>query len=234
MAGTTLALRVRPESVRRILLAAVAVVTTVGLLVEWMEYRAPWLDPGILVPTFSLSYEANVPTWFASSQLLLCSIVLACVARASQHRTRHWWGLCLGFLYISMDEAVGVHEAASSWFETDGLLYYGWVIPAAALVVVLAGIYARFTWELPPRVRSACIVAGSLYVGGALLMELPLGYWADTFGSENFGYAAIDLVEETMEMVGVSLFLTALVDYLSIQQIALRVGFGHAEPDRST
>ncbi len=45
-------------------------------------------------------------------------------------------------------------------------------------------------------------------------MELPLGYWTDVAGSHNFVYAMIDLVEESMELIGVSVFLYSLVEYL--------------------
>ena len=51
-------------------------------------------------------------------------------------------------------------------------------------------------------------------MGGALGIELPLGYWTDVAGDTNMVYALIDLVEESMELLGVSLFLCALVGYL--------------------
>ena len=45
-------------------------------------------------------------------------------------------------------------------------------------------------------------------------MELPLGYWTERHGNDNLVYALIDLVEESLELLGVSLFLVALVEYL--------------------
>lgn len=59
------------------------------------------------------------------------------------------------------------------------------------------------------------ITAGVTYVTGALLMELPLGWWTERAGNENLTYAAIDHVEELLEMWGASLFLAALVDELT-------------------
>ena len=52
-------------------------------------------------------------------------------------------------------------------------------------------------------------------VSGALLMELPLGYWTDLEGTDNLTYGMIDLVEESLEIVGVSLFLYTLLDHLA-------------------
>ncbi|MGB1274457.1 MAG: hypothetical protein ACPG77_01810 [Nannocystaceae bacterium] len=234
MAGKAIAVTLVPASLRRALLAIVAGLTTIGLIVEWFEYRVLYVDLGLLVPTFSLSYEGNVPTWYASSLLLACSYLLAVVARANPAQAKHWWGLCLGFAYISLDEAVGIHEAASGWFETEGWLYYGWVIPGAAVVVVLMGIYARFVCSLPRTIRNQVILAGGLYVGGALGMELPLGYWADGHGADNLGYALIDLVEESLELMGVSLFIAAQAEYLAMQQQQLQVVFTSASSRAET
>jgi hypothetical protein len=57
------------------------------------------------------------------------------------------------------------------------------------------------------------IVAAIFYVGGALLMELPLGYWKDYAGSANLTYRLIDWVEESMELTGTAIFLHALASY---------------------
>ncbi len=35
------------------------------------------------------------------------------------------------FLYISLDEFISIHEEMSNWFDYDGVLYCGWVIPAS-------------------------------------------------------------------------------------------------------
>jgi hypothetical protein len=40
---------------------------------------------------------------------------------------------------------------------------------------------------------------------------LPLGWWVERAGNDNLGYALIDWVEETMEMIGASLAVVALV-----------------------
>ena len=74
--------------------------------------------------------------------------------------------------------------------------------------------------------RKRFLVAATVYVGGALGMELPLGYWTDLHGDENFVYSMIDLVEESMEMIGASLFLYALADLLSGTSGELRLSLG--------
>jgi hypothetical protein len=53
-------------------------------------------------------------------------------------------------------------------------------------------------------------------------MELPLGYWTERSGTNNFVYGALDWVEESMEILGVTLFLLSLVDHLRARGVRLR------------
>jgi hypothetical protein len=169
------------------------------------------------VQMLSLSYEHNLPTWFSACILFSCGLALAAIAsRAQRQRERHrwhWWGLSAAFFYISLDETAEIHEHLGLW-ELHGVLYFSWVVPAAAAVVVLGALYLPFLLRLPPRRRWQFILAGALYVGGALVMELPLGWWYERAGDANLVYAAIDHLEETLEMIGASLFLSALVEEL--------------------
>jgi hypothetical protein len=119
------------------------------------------------------------------------------------------------FFYLSLDEAIEIHEHLGGFFGTGGVLYFDWVIPAGAAVLVLGAVYLPFLRRLPARTRARFLLAGALYVGGALLVELPLGWWTERAGDDNPVYAAIDLVEETLELAGASVFVLALRQHLS-------------------
>lgn len=202
-----------PLVLRRRLLVAVAVVAALGLAVEVLHTRSHSDLVELLVAKLSLSYEANVPTWLSSSLLLACAVAAGAVARAAPAWSRHWWGMCALAAWMSLDEAVELHEHLGGHFGTDGILYFDWVIPAAAIVVALVLVFWPFIRALAPATRKRLVVAGAIYVGGALVMELPLGWWTEQRGNDGLGYALIDWVEETMEMVGVVLALVALVTH---------------------
>jgi hypothetical protein len=210
---------------RRALFATTALIMAAGFAAEALReaYRLPKRYG--FVPMFSLSYEQNVPTWYSSALLFACSLLLAVIARGTQRAKAHdvgrWGLLAAAFLYISIDETASIHEGASRFFDFDGVLYFGWVIPAGAVVLALGLAYVKFLLRLPKRTRNQFIVAGAIYVTGALLFELPLGYWTDRHGSDNVGYAAIDWVEESLELLGVNLFLLSLLDYLGAQGIVV-------------
>ena len=59
-----------------------------------------------VVDAFMLRQEANIPTWFAASTLLVCSILLATIALAKKAQgdryTLHWSVLALIFLCLSL------------------------------------------------------------------------------------------------------------------------------------
>ena len=65
---------------------------------------------------------------------------------------------------------------------------------------------------LPDPTRLRLIIAGMVYVTGALGMELVGGWHWDTFGGgDTLGYGAITTVEELLEVTGLALLIYALV-----------------------
>lgn len=195
-----------------ILVAAGAAISVAGLAVELVHLRSHADTAEIALELFSLSYEGNVPTWYASSLLLVCALLLAAIATEARGYRRHWWGLAAGFLFMSIDEAVEIHEHAGGHLDLGGVLYFDWVVPAAAVVALVVIAYLGFVRALPPRRQRWFVAAGAIYVGGAVGLELPLGWWTERAGPESAGYALIDWCEETLELLGVSLFALALVE----------------------
>lgn len=219
---------------RPYLLAFMGLVIGAGLAVELLKPIYNLSTRRGVVPLFSLSYEQNVPTWYSASLLLGCSLLLA-IAAAGARKARlgfvsHWYGLAAAFLYISLDEFVQLHEGAGGGLKLGGVLHFSWVVPASVVVAGLGVLYLRFLAHLPRTTRVRFVVAGAIYVTGALGMELPLGYWTERAGSDNVIYAAIDFVEESLEMVGMNLFLLALIDHLGAQGVRVVFAAPAAEP----
>jgi hypothetical protein len=195
--------------VARWLLLAIAVVSGAGLAVELAHDHAPEQ----LLLHLSLSYEGNVPTWLSSSLLLGCAIVAGLIASEATAWRRHWWGMMIAFGWVSLDEAAEIHEHLGGLIGTHGIFYFDWVIPAFAVVAVLAALYWPMLRALPRVTRNRMLLAAVIYVGGAAGMELPLGWWTERHGNEGLGYALIDWVEETLEMIGAAVALLALLAY---------------------
>lgn len=202
---------IEPRALRRSLFAGVAAISALGLAAElWNASSAHPLREE-LVPRLSLSYEHNVPTWLASSLLLVCALAAGAIAREAASWRRHWWGITVLLGYASLDEAMGLHEHLGGHIGTGGVLFFDWVIPAVGILVVLGLVYLPFVLALAASTRWRLIVAAVIFFGGAVGMELPLGWWTERAGPDSLGYGLIDWVEETLELVGASLAVVALV-----------------------
>lgn len=201
--------QLRTTTARRVLVVTSAAVSIAGLVVELLRHLAGVHHP--VIALWSQSYEGNMPSWYASELPFVCAALLAWIA-AGEVRDRFYWHLlAFGFVAISIDEAVGFHETLSGLFDTTGVLYFGWVIPAGALVAALGIAFLGFLRRLSPETARRFILAGALYVTGAVLFELPLGWWTERYGDDSFGYALIDWCEEALEFAGLTLFAAALL-----------------------
>lgn len=173
------------------------------------------------VPLFDLNGERNVPAWFSSSMLLLCSVLLAAVAssegRGGGRDVLRWRVLSVVFLFMSVDEAVQLHEQTidplRSVFGTGGIFHYAWSIAGLAFVLVFAMAYLPFVARLDAGTGRLFVASGALFVGGALGMELVQG-WHDGLYGVDGTTALITTVEEVLEMSGIVVFVYALLTRL--------------------
>ena len=215
------------STLRLALTSLVVTISGLGLLAEigFDIMTARDRDPFGLVGFASLSYEANLPTWIASGLLLWCAALLFLIGHLNRQGQRsywmHWYALSAIFAYISLDETARLHERWGYINDGAGVLYFSWVIPAMVVTAVLGLLFLPFLTGLRSKTRKHVIVAAVFYVGGALFMEFPLGYWADYAGHHNLVYGLIDWVEETMELIGTALFLYALVVHLLERPLAI-------------
>lgn len=202
-----------------------ALVSLAGLGAELAHAAFGWQTERGFVPTFSLSYEANVPTFWSAALLAACSVALAVAASAARAaRAKHvwrWWLLAAGFLFMALDESIEIHEHMA-WLATSGVLTFSWIVPGAAIVLAIGVSYIGFLRDLEPRTRWLFIAAGALYVGGAVGFELPLGWWVSKHGQDGLGYGLIDWGEETLEIAGASLFMHALLRHLARSGVSVR------------
>ncbi|WP_449417331.1 hypothetical protein [Phormidium nigroviride] len=202
-----------------------------GLVVQVLRYgfnyRERWMD------LFNLDRELNYPSWYQSFTLLFCGILLGVIASAKKKQgdrySPHWKALSIMFVLFALDESLSFHELLiipdlRKALHLGGLFYFVWVIPGTIFVLVTAFNYFKFLLHLPLKTRYLFILAAGFYIGGALVMEMVGGYYADLAGQRNLIYGIIATTEEVCEMVGVLIFIYALLAYIGsyIQDIDLR------------
>lgn len=204
---------------RRLLVRSALFFSLAGLFAELLRHLRGLDHPALTL--LSLSWEGNLPSWYASVLPLVCAGLLRWIALGETSDRFYWNFLALGFLAISIDETIALHERLTGRFDLGGLLYFDWVIPAGLLVLVLGLAFLGFLRRLSPGTARRFVLAGALYVGGAVLFELPLGWWTERHGDDDLGYALIDWCEETLEFVGLTLFASALLDHLAGRRLRL-------------
>lgn len=230
--GATVTIRLR--HVAYVLGAAIAVVSGAGLIAA----LGPFLfgaDPDRhIVVLFDLGSEGNLPTWFSSSMLLMNAVLAALIAGVALRRQApfgaRWAVIAFLMLYISADETIGIHEEINARLDSlgdlSGVFYYAWVAPAAVAVLALTIWYWPLVRSLPAPARQLTWAAAGSYVGGALGVELGLGQWTSVHGYTNIGWGLINGAQEIGEMVGLGLYLMALLHLIAGPSPVLRVSFG--------
>ncbi len=232
-------IRLNSGRVARILAMVVCglVVAHVGLQVLAYHFDDDYLFG--LEPFFDLDSEANLPTFGDSLAMLLAAAILAGIARleAPGSDRRHWFGLAIIFLALAVDEAAAFHEIVGNLFEalfdTSDYLYYSWVVPYSVFLVVFVLFYARFLLRLPAKVRMLIIAAGSIFVLGGMGFEAMAAYRDELTDGELYLIDSIFVTtEETLEMVGISLFIYALLLHAESKfgELAISIGVSRTTP----
>jgi hypothetical protein len=191
-----------------------------------------------LVRLFNLDLEGNIPTYFSASLLLFAALLLWIIG-VMKRKSRgpyalQWTILAFIFLYLAVDEASRIHELLNRPTKellgnlTTGTFYFAWwVIPGAAITLVLGLSFLKFFLHLPLETRLFVLIAAILYLGGAIGVEMIGSRYVERHGLENLTYNMIATLEETLEMAGVITFLRALMTYIETNYGEVRFRFEH-------
>jgi hypothetical protein len=216
-----------------------------GVATQYIKY-VYGLDSQLgLVRLFNLEGENNLPAWYSSFALLLSSVLLGIIGL---HRKReknayrwHWLALALVFLGLSVDEGASIHEKMVDplihrWLNAIGyldsaLLVIGtaWVLAGVLFAVIVFLAFWRFLQHLPLATKALFLIAGALYIAGAIGLEAVGGQYIAHHGGRAASsaplltYSMMVAIEEGLEMFGVVVFIHALMLYMATQGIGFQV-----------
>lgn len=180
-----------------------------------------------------LDGERNIPALYSFLNLQLSALLLGFIYFSSQGRPyrRYWLWMSLIFMYLMVDELMSIHEKLSLLLAevadiSGSNSYYVWVIPFAILVLAFVVYFFPFLRSLTARFSRLFVLSGALYVGGALLMEV-VGALHQAYYGYDFVHILIYSLEESLEMLGIILFIYALLRYYKeeIGDYALQIYF---------
>lgn len=185
--------------------AAIIAIVIVNILNAYAIIAGPWENER---DWFLLNQESNPGTWL--SVVMLCgAALLAGVCQVVDRRQRRaFWSLvALALLAMSFDEAATVHERVGgnvdSAIDSGSDLTYLWVIPWAALAVVVAVVMWRLRPQLPTSTRNGLLLGAGVAVGAAIGLELLATETVNSSGASDATQLSLYSVEENLEMIGV-------------------------------
>ena len=229
-------IRISTKSVAVWLTGIVVAVNLIGVVGRAFENLLGYQDTTELVRLFHVGYEGNITSWVSSLLLLISAVLLAAIAIGKRQHggpyLRHWSVLALIFVYLSVDEAARIHELTMypirSAFDPTGVFYYAWVIVAIPLVLLFAVSYLGFLRALPRDTRIQFVIAGLIFVIGAIGMDMLGGLFITSDLERGQSIAVlIQIIEEFLENMGIVVFIVAIVSYLrsskGMNHIALEI-----------
>lgn len=178
---------------------------------------------GVHFKQLDLNNEENIPTVYASVILLLCAASLLFIGfkkfKDGDNYKYAWIVLGIIFIFLSYDEYFCFHDPLSEQIrqqiEVPASLYFAWVIPYSVFTLIFVLIYLKFWIDLPKPYKLLFFLSGSIFVIGALGYEMIGAPFTVQWGRGNTFYLYYTTVEETLEMVGIALFLYTLVRYIA-------------------
>jgi hypothetical protein len=195
----------------------------IGVLIVYYSINDP--DVFDFVDMVDFDVEGNLPTLYSAMAIFLASLLLAAIWRLRKKQGdrdhKYWLGLLIIFVFLGLDEGVAIHEHVGDFFESlkilpaEGFLYFAWVIPYGALLLLFTALYLRFLWRLPKATRWGLILAGVIFLAGAVGVEVISAEEADKHGTSTLRYSVLYTIEELLEMAGIIFFIGVLVHYLA-------------------
>lgn len=183
-----------------------------------------------LIGLFDFNTEKNIPTFYSSVALIIASLLLLFITNLHKKEQLPYvlWGvLSFIFLFLSIDEISSIHEKLNEPIKNNidatGLLYFAWVIPYGIALIAFVAAYLKFLLKLPKTTMRLFILSGSLFVLGAIGFEMLGGWQAELNGNRGLLYAIFYTFEESLEMLGVALFIYALLEYILIRKQSLNI-----------
>ncbi len=229
---------ISPRKTTNLLIGIILCLTLMHCLLLFIEDGLDIKEIHSLRTFFDFERDSNIPTWYSSITLFISSLLLSLIAIAKKktkdHFALHWKFLAIIFAFLSLDEVAMFHENSGKLLEVlfpvkfDGLLYFQWVLIGIPVTLIIFLAYYKFIVHLPTKTRNLFILAGALYIGGALGLEILAGHEQSLTSPSHIRYELFTTVEELWEKLGVMVFIYALLSYvekyLKLTQITIGNG----------
>lgn len=229
-------INISPYRVVKLLIFIVVGFTLIHCILQILNFGLGLNKITLIRTLFDFERDSNITTWYSSATLFISSLLLIPIAIAKKNEqdpyARHWQFLVVIFAFLSLDEVAMLHERSGEVLEVlspvefDGWLYFQWVLIGIPITLIIAFAYLKFLAHLPAKTRNLLILAGALYIGGALGLEIMAGHEESLDTYNVLLYKLFTTIEELWEKLGVLVFIYALLSYMEkyVNQIQISIG----------
>ena len=228
-------INLNPRKFSQFLLLIFCLLLIAHLSVVFLKYK---IMPGShladrLDQFMDFNKEVNFPTYFNSMLLFLSAQTFLLIALCNLHTKfyykTYWYILSFIFLFLSIDEYVGIHEWFGGWARQlgvngTGILRFTWIVPYG-IVVFLFGIYSvKFLLTLEKRFLRGYLICGTLYLLAAIGIESISGIlYERNNNATSFEYILYyATIEESLEMLSLILLLNYNLKFLMADKASLK------------
>ncbi|MDR1300805.1 MAG: hypothetical protein LBK50_03820 [Candidatus Nomurabacteria bacterium] len=179
------------------------------------------------IELFNMDREISLPTWYNQLLFVALAAILGAICVAKKRGGDRWWkywaALSVGMVFLSADEGAMIHEKIDILAQLTGLkwflvsvggpvfTYSWWVI--VLVVLVAAGLVCwRFFNTLPKRTLQLLLAAVAVFLFGAVGLEA-YASWYNSIDASYYVSHFITGLEETCEMLGLSIAIYTFLDY---------------------
>lgn len=223
MKKIVLSIDFNPSLVVKVIGAIIGFTILVSAITVFFRYSTFQHDLFGLASKFDMDAENTVPTFISSMNLLIAAGLLGFIAYIIKRRDgKHWkqWSIMgIIFFILALDETSSFHEGVASRFNVmvggmSGTTHYAWAILGSVLILGFLVYFSRFIFSLPASTRNRFVMSGVIFLGGAIGVEALGGYISTLTGYDSMFYHMSVVAEESMEMLGIYLFIWSLFRYV--------------------
>lgn len=188
-----------------------------------------------------LDFEESFYTWFSTVMLSAAAFMCFFLSLKDHGQTKNvktqWRILGSLFFLLSADETLSFHERISGMlstsFTTSGMFEFAWVIPALIIIPIFLFLFFPFIRHLHTHVSYTIIIAGAIFVFGAVGMEMIAGIFISENNSQDDVFTSpmyrfLVNIEEGLEVLGVIVFIKALLMQAEIYFPEIQKGKSHS------
>lgn len=207
-------------------IATIFVVISGVLYVIWVLTGFDASPINELYHIFDVAGEFNGGSWMAGVLWVLLAVATAWVAVHTRVRRLAWLLFAAVALMASLDEIAMLHErlwrlgaAIGNYLPFDPFSYR-WVIAGLLIAVIVVLLLLPLMFSLPRRVFVGYLIAGFVFLLGAVGFETIGGYVEQYFDGQGTWHLKLLMhIEEWLEMIGVVIAIANTMTMLRWRRI---------------